>query len=397
MLRKTSISPNTFRPRQAPDSLCRQTRKLLSWFRRRRRDLPWRRTRDPYAIWVSEVMLQQTQVATVVPFFERFLARFPTIESLARAREQDVLRFWEGLGYYRRARNLHHAAKIVLRDHGGRFPRDAESARRLPGLGKYSVGAVLSQAYDLRLPIVEANSRRVLCRFFGFRGDPRQGPGQRWLWDIAERVLPARRAGDFNQALMELGALVCLPNAPRCSSCPLEQSCRARRFGLQEGIPPKAKLPTLIDIDEMAFIVQRGCRFLVVQRPPSATRWPGLWEFPHCVAPEVISAKAAARLLYELTGLHAGVTGAGAVIYHALTRHRFRMTCFMAKFVSGTFQSDFYRAGRWVQPRQLRQLPLSAPQRRLAQSVLGLPSSDGPTGSRRFSVKTVEHWPHRPR
>src|SRR5437764_13384078 len=184
-------------------------RRLLAWFDRHRRDLPWRRDRDPYRVWVSEVMLQQTTVAAVVPYFERFLAAFPTVAALAAADEQQVLKLWEGLGYYRRARHLHAAARL-LADRAA-LPDDPEVWADLPGVGRYILGAVLSQAFDRKLPIVEANSLRVLARLFGYRGDPREGVGKKWVWAAAEAVLPAKRAGDFNQALMELGALICTP------------------------------------------------------------------------------------------------------------------------------------------------------------------------------------------
>src|SRR5437764_9937338 len=201
-------------------------RRLLAWFDRHRRDLPWRRDRDPYRVWVSEVMLQQTTVAAVVPYFQRFLAAFPTVTALAAADEQDVLRLWEGLGYYRRARHLHRAARL-LAARGGSFPRDPARLRGVPGMGRYTANAVLSQAFDRRLPILEANSQRVLCRLFGRTEDPRRGPLRRWLWRAAEEVLPRKRVGEFNQALMELGALVCTPQAPRCGGCPLRTKCRA--------------------------------------------------------------------------------------------------------------------------------------------------------------------------
>src|SRR5262249_26065537 len=196
-------------------------RRLRAWFDRHRRDLPWRRDRDPYRVWVSEVMLQQTTVAAVGPYFERFLAAFPSLADLAAADEQDVLRLWEGLGYYRRPRHLHAAPRRLVSEHGGTLPDDPAVWRDLPGVGRYILGAVLSQAFDRRLPIVEANSLRVLCRLFGYAGDPRSGEGQRWLWETAETVLPAERVGDFNQALMGLGALGCTPAAPPCGRCPL--------------------------------------------------------------------------------------------------------------------------------------------------------------------------------
>src|SRR5262245_7752921 len=195
--------------------------RLLRWFRTHHRDLPWRRDRDPYRIWVSEVMLHQTLVATVVPYFERFLARFPTLADLAAADEQDVLRLWEGLGYYRRARHLLQAARLLHDRHGGICPADPEAWEGLPGLGEYTRNAILSQAFDLRLPILEANSARVLSRLVGQEDDPRKGPARKALWQVAEALLPRDQVGDFNQALMELGALVCTPERPACAECPL--------------------------------------------------------------------------------------------------------------------------------------------------------------------------------
>ena len=219
--------------------------KLLNWFDTHKRDLPWRRpapgadamTRDPYRIWVSEVMLQQTTVAAVVPFFERFVAALPDVHALAAADEQRVLKLWEGLGYYRRARHLHAAAKTLVNDYGGELPDDPAVWVALPGVGRYILGAVLSQAFDRRLPIVEANSLRVLARLFGYRGDPRTGAGKTWVWASAEAVLPRKRVGDFNQGLMELGALVCTPTSPACRQCPLGAALRGKQAGASGGNP----------------------------------------------------------------------------------------------------------------------------------------------------------------
>ena len=247
---------------------------LLAWFEKARRDLPWRRDRDPYRIWVSEVMLQQTTVAAVVSYFERFLRAFPTLRDLAAADEQDVLRLWEGLGYYRRARDLHRAARQLVAGHGPSLPDDPDALRELPGMGRYTLGAVLSQAFDRRLPILEANSLRVLCRLFGRRDDPRRGPAQRWLWQVAEDLLPAHRVGEFNQALMELGAVVCTPTAPRCVECPLARDCVARRLGLQDEIPAMAPPPSITEVREAAIIIHRGPAVLLVQRPESARAGP---------------------------------------------------------------------------------------------------------------------------
>jgi A/G-specific adenine glycosylase len=348
----------------------RVRRRLLAWFARHRRDLPWRRDRDPYRIWVSEVMLQQTQVATVVPYFERFLRRFPTLSALAAADEQDVLRLWEGLGYYRRARDLHRAARLLVAAHGGEFPDDPAALGDLPGMGRYTLGAVVSQAFDRRMPIVEANSERVLCRLFGRREDPHGGLMRRWLWATAEALLPARRAGEFNQALMELGALVCVPATPRCGACPLAEDCVARRLGLQVSIPPRAAARAPVDVQEVAVVVRRGRHVLLVQRPGEG-RWAGLWEFPHGpLLPEETHEEAVPRVLSGLTGLRVRPGPELLTLRHSVTHHRITLVCFEACYRGGRFRSALYRQKAWVEPERLCDYPVSAPQRRLSQALV---------------------------
>ena len=206
-------------------------KQLLSWYDRSRRKLPWRappgETTDPYRVWLSEIMLQQTQVATVEPYYQRFLERFPTLQALAAAPQQQVLRLWEGLGYYRRARSLHAAAKEIVQHHDGRFPENPELVKSLPGIGRYTAGAILSIALDQRQPILEGNTIRLLSRLSGYTDDVTSGSGQKQLWAISEMLLPRKRVGTFNQALMELGALVCTPRQPKCESCPVMSLCQA--------------------------------------------------------------------------------------------------------------------------------------------------------------------------
>jgi len=348
----------------------RAARRLLAWFARHGRDLPWRRTRDPYAIWVSEVMLQQTQVATVIPYFERFLHAFPTLRDLAAAEEQEVLKLWEGLGYYRRARDLHRAARLLAASHNGQIPDDADVFRALPGVGRYTAGAVLSQAFDRRLPILEANSLRVLCRLLGLRHDPRSGQAQRQLWRAAEDLLPARAAGQFNQALMELGALVCTLRSPGCAACPLTDVCAARVLNLQQEIPAKPTAPSTVAVREAAVVVRRKARVLLVQRPAQG-RWAGMWEFPHGpLGEQETHEQAAARLLREATGLEADLGGELLTLKHGITRFRITLVCFEAAHRKGSFRPGLYVRGEWVKPQQLATYPVSSPQRRLAQSLL---------------------------
>jgi A/G-specific adenine glycosylase len=344
-------------------------RRLLAWFERAARDLPWRRSRDAYAIWVSEVMLQQTQVATVINYFERFLEAFPTLSALAAASEQEVLRLWEGLGYYRRARDLHRAARQFQAEHGGVFPADPAVLRGAPGMGRYTVNAVLSQAFDHRLPILEANSQRVLCRLFGRTGDPTRNPLRKWLWQAAEDILPRKRVGEFNQALMELGALICTPT-PRCHVCPLRNRCEARRLGLQETIPQRPATARITEVHEAAVVLRDRRRVLLVQRPATASRWANLWEFPHGeLAADETHEQAAVRVLKELTRIKGRLGPEVLTIRHGVTRYRITMVCFEARRERGTFHSDFYADGRWLEPAELGTYPVSAPQRRLIQAL----------------------------
>jgi A/G-specific adenine glycosylase len=345
-------------------------RRLLAWFEENRRELPWRRDRDPYRIWVSEVMLQQTQVATVIRYFRDFIAAFPTVADLAAADEQDVLRAWEGLGYYRRARNLHRAARMLIVEYGG-IPEDPEAWARVPGVGRYIRNAVLSQAFDCRLPVVEANTRRVLARLFGQSGDLGKSNVQEWLWRAAETLLPRRRVGDFNQALMELGALVCTSVSPRCNECPLARACVANREGLQAVIPAKARRPASVDVREVAVVVRRGRTVLLAQRPPSAARWANMWEFPHlALGPGESDESGVRRLLNEVLGLEAMLGKELLTIRHGVTRFRITMVCHEAAYRGGEFRSNFYSEARWLEPRRLADYPVSAPQRRLARTLV---------------------------
>jgi A/G-specific adenine glycosylase len=342
--------------------------RLLSWFDTHQRDLPWRKDRDPYRIWVSEVMLQQTQVATVIPYFERFLGAFPTLTDLADASEDDVLLAWEGLGYYRRARDLHQAAReLVYGSHQVTVPDDPKLLGRLPGLGRYTRNAVLSQAFDRRLPILEANSQRVLSRLFGREPDPREGPARRWLWAAAEALLPAKRVGAFNQALMELGAVVCTPVRPQCHACPLAQRCAARMQGRQDEIPRRNPAPAPVPVRAAAVVLRRKGRVLLARRPP-AGRWAGMWEFPHAELHDAESPEEGAdRVVRQLTGLTATLGPELLTIRHGVTRYRITLVCFEAGAVSGEFVSPFYRTALWLTPRQLTRYPVSAAQRRLAE------------------------------
>jgi A/G-specific adenine glycosylase len=345
-------------------------RQLRAWFDRHARRLPWRGRTDAYAVWLSEIMLQQTQVATVVGYFERFLLAFPTIEALAGAAEDEVLRLWEGLGYYRRARQLHRAAKIIVAEHGGAFPRDAEAVRRLPGIGRYTAGAILSIAFDAREPILEANTLRLFCRLLGYSGDPRSPAGQRLLWSAAEAALPRRGAGRLNQALMELGSQVCTSAAPRCDDCPVGQVCRANRQGRQQEIPRRAKRPRIESVREAAVLVRKGCRVLLL-RWPEGRRWAGLWDFPRFpisgrtpgeVRREVV------QNVCDLTGVHIAPGRHVHTLSHSVTRFRITLDCFEADYLSLAKAASPIES-RWLRAAEIEAYPLSSTGRKLTRWI----------------------------
>jgi A/G-specific adenine glycosylase len=251
----------------------------LRWYDRQKRDLPWRRTQDPYAIWVSEVMLQQTQVSVVLPYWERFLRRFPDVASLARAPLDDVLAAWRGLGYYARARHLQRAARCLVHEHRGRLPASAEALRSLPGFGRYTVGAVASIAFGLPVPVVDGNVARVLSRLFAIDGIPGSPSRERTLWQLAEALVEGERPGDWNQALMELGATVCRPEQPSCLLCPVQRHCQALASGLTDVIPPARPRAARRKLHLAVAVMRRGDSVRLVRRHGTGL-FGGLWELP---------------------------------------------------------------------------------------------------------------------
>ncbi len=346
-------------------------RRLLAWYRRNARDLPWRGTLDPYRVWVSEIMLQQTQVATVEAYFRRFVARLPSIASLAAAPEDTVLRLWEGLGYYRRARQMHRAARIIVAEHDGEFPRDAAAVRRLPGIGRYTAGAILSIAFDQAEPILEANTVRLLARLLGYRGDPRSALGQGLLWQAAEALLPRRGAGQLNQALMELGSQVCRPRNPDCPSCPVAALCPTGPAGLHAEIPLLRPKPRFEELREAAFIIRRRGRVLLIRRR-DGERWAGLWDFPRLSlgAPRrAAEGDDLARQVLVATTVRIEPPRLLTTLRHGVTRFRITLDCYEAdaRATSRRRKRDPAAESRWVPIAELADYPLNTTGRKLAQ------------------------------
>ena len=338
-------------------------RALLAWYERNRRDLPWRHSQDVYRVWVSEVMLQQTTVKAVLPYYEAFLARFPSIAALGEAREQDVLAAWSGLGYYHRARSLHRAARHLTERHAGRFPRTLEAALAVPGIGLYTASAILSIAYGQPLPVVDANVRRVLARLFALRGPEykRDGP----FYNRAEELLDREHPGDWNQALMELGATVCLPRKPACPACPLRRQCLARAQDLVEELPEGRSRRAPVAVTVAAALVEKNGRVLLVRRPegPLLGR---IWELPQ-TSLESRGLPDLARELLERHGLRI-VPGPLVVrARHAITFRRITLEGYRSRLTRPA--GDDAERVRWVAPDQIASLPVSSATRKLLRGL----------------------------
>jgi A/G-specific adenine glycosylase len=331
---------------------------LREWFEQERRDLPWRRRRDLYAIWVSEVMLQQTRVETVIPYYRDFLRRFPTLKRLAAAPLQDVLKAWEGLGYYSRARNLWRAAKLVAENFSGRIPAEYDRFRDLPGVGEYIAAAVLSMGRGLVLPVVDANVLRVVCRWQGIGEDIRLAATQRRVRSFLDKIIPAATPGMFNEALMELGALVCLPKNPLCRHCPLHPCCFAFRNGQTGSLPVKGKKKPVPEYEVALAVIIRAKKIFIQQRPEEG-HLGGLWEFPggKCRTgekPEI----AVVREVCEELKVDVEVAVKLAEVRHAYSHFKVHLHVFICRKNSGRLSSA--RPHAWIRIGELDKFPFPA-------------------------------------
>jgi len=357
-------------------------RKLLAWYDANRRELPWRDCGDPYRVWLSEMMLQQTQVATVIPYFERFTARWPTVADLAAAALDDVLHAWAGLGYYARARNLHKAARVVVEEFDGAFPESVEKLLKLPGVGRYSAGAIASIAFGKKSAVVDGNVARVLARLFVIDEDVRAGAGRDAAWRIAESLVPANRPGDFNQALMELGATVCLPGAAaRCLTCPLRNECGACAAGRAAELPVRTKPTRVLNETHVVISIEYEGKWLMVRRPEGGL-WGGLWEMPSAVMKGGVQ-RSVARIVEGL-GLKGAEIGAKPFLRfrHQLTHRTIEFVCFAGEVEkAGQLPSN---AGRWCSIDEIGAMGISRAMMRVVEELRGnVNGTSSPSGCRK--------------
>ncbi len=356
-------------------------RRLGNWYKKHGRVLPWRETHDPYQIWISEIMLQQTTVKAVVPYYQKFLRRFPTVSKLAAASEEEVLQYWEGLGYYSRGRNLRKAAIVIQEDHDGQFPMDLASLLSLPGIGRYTAGAIRSFAFDLPAPIVEANTLRLYCRLLNYAGDPRSREGEKLLWAFAELLQAKKNAGHLNQALMELGSQVCTPATPDCERCPLNVHCRAAAVDTQEFVPQKKTRPKVTQVVEATIAIRSGNRYLVRQRP-TGERWAGMWDFirfpiDSLTFKQKLSPKKLATLNSEV---HEKISDQWkqnidlpeviTEIRHSVTRYRIRLICLSAEAIGRVSKKNLADNFQWAELQELDELPMPVTGRQFANLLI---------------------------
>jgi len=337
-------------------------KKVIDWYAWNARTLPWRGTADPYRIWVSEIMLQQTTTQTVSGYFDRFVERFPTVLELAAASLDEVNRLWEGLGYYRRAAQLHFAARKIVDNHDGEFPLDVATVRNLPGIGRYTAGAILSIATDQRLPILEANTLRLHARLLAIKGDTSCGEANRTLWDFAEKILPKTGCGRFNQALMDLGNLVCTSKEPHCAQCPVIKFCESAKRGLQASIPSPKPKKRAEERTEVAVMIRKKGKILLVKYPPDV-RWAGLWDFPRCeYNDDNLSLQ---RRLSEITGREIIIGKKIETLKHSVTRFRITLRFHEAKELGKVPGVALPYETKWAAEHEMEHIPLNSTARKL--------------------------------
>ncbi len=347
---------------------------LLAWYKVHQRDLPWRRTTDPYAIWISEVMLQQTQVPTALPYYERFVACFPDIKTLAEARLDDVLKAWEGLGYYARAKNLHRAAKQVLEERGGQLPSTYKELLKLPGIGRYTAGAIASIAFGKDEPVLDGNVIRVLCRLFLIETDPKKGPTRKKLWRIARTLIPTGKASLANQALMDLGATLCTVQMPRCDGCPLASDCLAHCEGREAELPVRSKRKRIPHYSIATGLVwdrpQSPEAKLLITKRKADDMLGGLWEFPggHQESGETLE-ECLRRELWEELRIEVAIQEPFVTVKHAYSHFRVTLHTFHCLHTNGNPQTIDVEEWRWVSLKDVDQYAFPTADRKIIAAL----------------------------
>ena len=346
-------------------------KKLLPWFDQNKRDLPWRRSRSPYSTWISEIMLQQTRVDTVKPYFERWMKRFPDVQTLAEAEEQEVLRLWEGLGYYSRARSIHKAARKIVSEYNGKIPDDIEKLRKLPGVGPYTAGAIASIGFGLPAAALDGNIRRILARYYDIAEPVRMPQTEKKLWALAENDLDRERPGDFNEALMDLGSAVCLPENPQCLLCPLCEDCLARQNGTTAERPVMIKPEPVPHYIVTAAVIpdEAGERFLLTKRPAKGLLG-GLWEFPggKQESGETLE-ECIRREIREELDIAIEVREPFGVYKHAYTHFKVTLHAFLCQHTEGAPKALAADELGWFTRADLQDLPMGKIDRMIAQKL----------------------------
>jgi A/G-specific adenine glycosylase len=342
---------------------------LLNWYAQHARILPWRGVVDPYKIWVSEIMLQQTRVETVIPYYQRWMKRYPTVDALASASQQEVLSLWEGLGYYSRARNLHRAAQVVISEYGGQLPAHTRQLQTLPGIGRYTAAAIASIAFGLDEPALDGNIRRVLARVFNVTKPSRSSDGERQLWELVGENLPSGRAGEYNQAMMDLGAQICTPRDPDCPNCPLADLCQANALGIQEERPVSAPKPALPHNTVTAAVIRSASKVLITRRPQDGLLG-GMWEFPGGKLEEGEDLTTCLqREICEEIGVEIGVGDNIGVYKHAYTHFKVTLYAFNCSLIRGEPKPIEVNEVRWVYVKDLTGYPMGKIDRQIASSL----------------------------
>jgi A/G-specific adenine glycosylase len=343
--------------------------RLLHWYADHARSLPWRDQADSYAIWVSEIMLQQTRVETVIPYFQKWMNLFPDIKSLAEASQEQVLSAWEGLGYYSRARSLQRAAQMIVNEYGGTLPVEVRALRRLPGIGPYTAGAIASIAFGADEPALDGNIRRVLARVFDIQEPVRSPKGERILWELASANLPPGRAGEYNQALMDLGATICAPRNPKCADCPVGDICQAYVLGVQEQRPVRSTRPETPHYTVTAAVIQRNGCVLITRRPENGLLG-GMWEFPGGKLKEGEDLPAClSREIREELGVDVQVTDLLGIYRHAYTHFRVTLHAFRCYLAQGEPHPIEASDLRWVAPSDLQDFPMGKIDRQISRDI----------------------------